>query len=111
MEKPIIVPNKLHPLLEMLPDYLKDTHNYFKIKKMIMETVLTNCGHDSIAKMAACHQCSANMLKRRAMLKKLGFKNPQQYHLWQKVHEKILELYPEMGFDDGTYDKKKYIKV
>lgn len=95
----------------MLPEHLKDTRNYFKVKKMIMETILTKCGHDSIAKMAECKKCSENMVKRRLMLKKLGFKNPQQYHAWDKVHTQIIELYPEMGFANDTYANKKYISL
>lgn len=111
MTEPNILPkqSKLHPLLEMLPEHLKDTRNYFKIKEEIYKTIATNCGHDSIAKMAECEKCSANMMKRRLLLKKLGFKNPPQYHAWQKIHDEIIRLYPEMGFDDGTYAKKKYI--
>lgn len=115
MEEPNIISqqskSKLHPLLEMLPDHLKDTRNYLKIKKEILNSVLSNCTHDSIAKMAECKFCSDKMMKRRMLLKRLGFKNPAQYQAWQKIHEEIIRLYPEMSFDDGTYAKKKYIKT
>ena len=111
MEEPVILnqnqKSKLHPLLEMLPLHLKDPKNYFRIKKEILDTVLTNCGHDSITKMAECKKCSENMMKRRLLLKRLGFKNPQQYHMWQKIHDKGMELYPEEYVDND----KKYIKL
>jgi len=108
-DQPVILPkkSKLHPLLEILPLHLKDPKNYFRIKKEILDTVLTNCGHDSITKMAECKKCSENMMKRRLLLKRLGFKNPQQYHMWQKIMDEIIRLYPEMGFDND----KKYIKL
>ena len=111
MTEPIILPkqSKLHPLLEMLPEHLKDTRNYFKIKAEIYKTIATNCGHDSIAKMAECEKCSKNMMKRRLLLKKLGFKNPPQYHAWQHIHEKGLELYPEEYVGNDFYSKKKYL--
>lgn len=115
MEEPVIInqqsQSKLHPLLEMLPEHLKDTRNYFKIKKELLKTLATKCSHDSIAKMAECKKCSDKMMERRLLLKRLGFKNPVQYQAWQKIHEQIISLYPEMAFDDGTYAKKKYIKT
>lgn len=113
MEEPIIIKqnqkSKLHPLLAILPEHLKDPRNYLKIKKEIYKTIATNCGHDSIAKMAECEKCSKNMMKRRLLLRKLGFKNPQQYQAWQKIMDVIIERFPEMGFSNDTYANKKYI--
>ena len=112
-DEPVIITkdqkSKLHPLLDMLPLHLKEPKNYLRIKKEIYNTIATNCGHDSIAKMAECEKCSKNMMKRRMLLKKLGFKNPQQYQAWQKIMNFILEQYPEMGFDNDTYSNRKYI--
>lgn len=111
MEEPVILrqnqKSKLHPLLEMLPLYLKEPKNYLSIRKAIYETMATTCAHDSIAKMAECKKCSRNMMERRLLLKKLGFKNPQQYQAWQKIMEEIMRLYPEQMFNT----ERKYIKT
>lgn len=83
-----------NPLIASLPEHLKDPANYERIRRAIAETVQTTCTHGSIGEMAACMKCSDNMLVRRKLLKKLGFKNPAQYHAWQKIHNTIKDKFP-----------------
>lgn len=80
------------PLTASLPGYLKDPANFMRIQKMIYETIATTCLHSEIGEMALCKICTENMLKRRKLLKKLGFKNPAQYFAWKRVHEEMISL-------------------
>ena len=93
--------SKTHPLIASLPKALKDPANYEKIKKAISDTMIVKdtklekaCVHEDIASMSTCPRCTKNMLARRMLLKKLGFKNPAQYWAWQKVHEEIKQMFP-----------------
>lgn len=85
---------KLHPMLRDLPDHLKDPANYEKIRKAILQTILTTCSHREMYEWSQCKKCTDKMLERRLLLRKLGFKNPAQYMAWQKIHEKIKERFP-----------------
>lgn len=93
MDKPILKPAK-NPLLDSLPEFLKDPANYDKVQLQILESFRSNCGHSEVIEWASCKICSDKMLDRRRLLEKLGFKNPNQYYAWRKTHEKIKELYP-----------------
>lgn len=86
---------KPNPLVASLPEHLKDPANYMKIKKAIADT-MKKChkSHADVGEMATCWKCSDGMLERRALLKRLGFKNPAQYRKWQEINNKIKELYP-----------------
>lgn len=88
---PTYTPN---PLLKDLPEYLKDPANYMDIQKKILKTILTTCSHTEIAEYAICKKCTKNMLERRRLLKRLGFKNPMQYMAWRRVHEEIKKKMP-----------------
>ena len=91
---------KPHPLMESLPDHLKDPTNYNKIRKAIFDTVATSCGHSDIISMSKCVKCTENMRNRRLLLKKLGFKSPTQYVAWQKIHEEIRVKYPLVNWQE-----------
>jgi len=80
---------KLHPLLASLPDHLKDPANFEKVQLAIINTFRSTCGHGEVLEWAECPKCSEKMLERRALLRKLGFKNAAQYMAWRKVHEEI----------------------
>lgn len=82
---------KVHPILASLPDYLKDPENFKKIQAKIVDTMISSCGHSDIIQWSECKKCTDKMLQRRLLLRKLGFKNPAQYMMWRKVHEKIAE--------------------
>jgi len=95
MEKPkIAIRPRKNPLLANLPDYLKNPANFETVQKQILATILTTCGHSDILEHAACKKCTEKMLARRKLLKKLGFKNAQQYMAWRAVHEEIKRRMP-----------------
>ena len=85
---------KLHPLLAMLPDYLKDPANYYKIQKAIIEAGATKHSHGEITDWAACKYCQQKQWNRKETMLKLGFKNGPQYMMWKKTHIDIIERTP-----------------
>ena len=94
--EPKIYPKfKPNPLVANLPPHLKDPANYWNIKLAIAKT-MQRCrkSHAEIGEMASCKKCTEGMLERRLLLKRLGFKNPAQYHLWSKIHGEIQTRYP-----------------
>ena len=99
MEKPKIdLRPKVHPLLSGMSDYLKNPANYITVMKQIVDSVQTTCNHSDMLEMANCKKCTDMMLKRRRLMKKLGFKNAAQYMAWKKVHEEIQARYPLMDW-------------
>lgn len=85
---------QLHPLLAILPPLLKDPANYQKIRKAILETFISTCDHSEIGEWAKCRKCQNKMDERRLLLRRLGFKNPKQYMLWQRTHEEVSRRMP-----------------
>jgi alkylated DNA repair dioxygenase AlkB len=85
---------KTNPLVASLPDYLKNPANYQEIQMKIIESVMTTCSHSDIGEFARCPKCTEKMLERRKLLKKLGFKNPAQYKVWQQIHQEIRKRLP-----------------
>jgi hypothetical protein len=85
---------ELHPLLKSLPSHLKDHTKFYDIQKKILETIMTSCTHSDLVGFAKCSKCTKNMLKRRKLLRDLGFKNPAQYMAWRMVHEEIKKKVP-----------------
>lgn len=94
--------SKINPLLDSLPEFLKDPANFEKIQKSILMTFISTCGHSEIMDWAKCDKCTKKMLERRKLLKKLGFKNPAQYMAWRKTHEKIKVMYPLVDWKSKT---------
>lgn len=79
-----------NPVFNGLPEYLKDPQHYDKIMRSLLETLATTCSHGDPSEMAKCHKCTQNMLERRALMNKLGFKSSAQFMAWRKVMETIL---------------------
>ena len=102
----IEIKSKVSPLLESLPDYLKEPANYYKVQKAIVDSVQTTCNHGDVLEMAECKKCTDMMLKRRKLMRELGFKNAGQYLAWKKVHEEIKAQYPLMDFKTGKQIKR-----
>lgn len=95
MDKPDIkFKSKSDPLVAFLPDHLKNPANYEDIQKKILATLKTKCSHSDMLEMSKCQKCTDMMIRRRKLLKELGFKNPAQYMQWRKIHEKIKEKFP-----------------
>lgn len=85
---------EVHPLLASLPPHLKDHAKYYDIQKKILETIASTCTHSELIDFASCPKCTGNMLKRRKLLRELGFKNPAQYMAWRMVNEEIKKRVP-----------------
>ena len=87
--KNIVLAPKVNPLVAMLPEYLKDPANYEKVQRLIVETLASNHSHGEVIEWASCKGCQRRFSERGQVLKKLGFKNPGQYMVWKKIHERI----------------------
>lgn len=90
---------KIHPLLASLPEHLKDPANYKKIKALVVKSLQGKCSHGEVVEWAACDKCQQRFHNRRDVLKKLGFRYPAQYMLWQQVHEQIRARMPLIDWD------------
>ena len=86
--------SKSDPMLDSLPDYVKDPRNFMKIQRALIETLACATSHSDPMEMAHCAKCSENMLERRELMKKFGFKSPAQYMAWRRAHEFIKERIP-----------------
>lgn len=89
-----------NPIFDGMPAYLKDPKNYEKIQKTLLDEIASGHSHSEIIGWYNCVDCQKKVQKRHAMMKKLGFKSPQQYLEWRKVHEKIRELMPLRKYND-----------
>lgn len=85
------LPKKLepHPMLKALPDYLKDSANYHKILKAILDVGATKHSHGEIGDWAKCQTCQSKEKDRLMFMRKLGFQSAAQFKAWQSVHEEI----------------------
>lgn len=98
-KKKINLKPKVNPIIASLPEHLKNPANYQKIQKAILETFISTCGHSDMMEWAKCKICTAKMLDRRHLLKKLGFKHPAQYMAWKKIHETIATRFPLVDWE------------
>ncbi len=80
----------LNPWYYGLPDYLKDPAHYYKIEKLIYETLASSCSHGEVMEWASCVKCQKRFFERNSVLKHLGFSNPRQYLNWKKVMNLII---------------------
>lgn len=87
--------------LDSLPDYVKDPKNYQKIEKALLETMVCPKSHSDPMEMTKCKKCTENMLVRRQMLKKLGFKHPSVYLAWKKIQTGIRKRTPLVDWEKG----------
>ena len=84
------LPKKLpRNILTILPRHLKDPKNYEKICKTIYEAGASLCDHAEVFEWYACNKCQQKQHERAEMMRKLGFKNGQQYLMWKKAQEYI----------------------
>lgn len=86
-------------ILDGLPDYVKDPANYMTIQKALLNTLSCGKSHSDPVKMAECKKCTENMLVRRQLLKRFGFKNSAQYMRWRRTHESIKTRYPLVDWE------------
>lgn len=87
-----------HPLLANLPEFLKKPANYIPVQKKLLETMACSKSHSDPLQMFECKTCTDNMLKRRKLMKELGFgddeSTPKRYMLWKKTHEELKRRMP-----------------
>lgn len=90
-EQALALPRKLpsNPLLDTIPNYLKDPANYEKICKAILDAGATPHSHSEVIQWAGCKTCQRKEWDRKEMMKRLGFQSGKQYLLWKKIHEQI----------------------
>lgn len=94
-ETPKKLPKSIaNPLLAGLPQHLKDPKNFLPVQKALLETLTCGKSHSDPSQMFHCKKCTENMVKRRELMRRLGFKSPQQYMEWRRVHEEIKKRMP-----------------
>jgi predicted RNA-binding Zn-ribbon protein involved in translation (DUF1610 family) len=84
---------KVNPL-DGLPEYLKDPKNYMKVQKALLDTMRCPKAHGEVTDVFKCPKCTENMLVRKELMRKFGFKSPNQYMAWKKTHEDIKRSVP-----------------
>ena len=90
MSKPnILHKSAVHPMLAILPDYLKDHNNYEKIQRAILDAGATRHSHNEIVEWSACKHCQQKQHDRAEFIRKLGFTSGAQYMAWKKVQDQI----------------------
>ena len=95
MDKPkISFQSRVNPLVANLPKHLKNPANFEDIQRRIYKTLETKCSHSDLLEFSKCSSCTSMMLKRRKLMRELGFKNAGQYLEWRKIHEKIKATMP-----------------
>jgi|SRR3990167_8850289 len=86
------LPKELPPRVSAflgMPQYLKEPKNYEKIFKAIYEAGNSKCSHSDVLEYSVCKKCEGARFNRMMMMKKLGFKDGQQYLAWRRVHENL----------------------
>lgn len=73
-----------------MPNYLKEPKNYAKIMKAIYEAGNSKCSHSEIFEYSICKKCEQSRRNRVTMMRKLGFRDGQQYLSWRRVMENLL---------------------
>lgn len=92
--------NPTNPLLDGLPEFLKEPKNYMKVQKALLDTL--SCGklHSDPLKMMECSKCTENMITRKKLMEKFGFGKEddvltlKRYMEWKKIHEEIKRRMP-----------------
>lgn len=79
---PKYIPNLL---LKDLPEFLKDPLNYNKIQKALLNTLAGQHSHSEMVTWANCINCQNKMRNHAELMRKFGFKTPQQYMAWKKI--------------------------
>lgn len=82
-------------VFEGMPLSLKDPKNYEKVMKAIYEAGNSKCNHSDILEYSVCPKCEQARFNRVKMMKRLGFKDGQQYLAWRRVHENMRTYHRE----------------
>lgn len=100
---------KVNPL-DGLPAWLKEAKHFMPVQKALLETMSCGKSHSDPSEMFDCQKCSENVVIRRELMKKFGFRSSAQYMAWKKTHEDIknrmpLEMYNKMLHESSTGTK------
>lgn len=88
-----------NPYFDNLPEYTKDPKNFKKIQRALLETLACGRIHSEPSEVFHCKKCNENVMERRKLMAKFGFKDAAQYMAWRKVHETIREKMPLVDWD------------
>lgn len=84
---------KSNPELDGIPDDLKTTERFDEVEKELGKMMISDHTHAKAKKpmesFLNCKRCFAKLLKKRARIQELGFKDYEQYMSWRKVMRKI----------------------
>ena len=78
---------KVNPIFKGLPSRLKDPTNYKKTERDLADTLKTEHKHKKPSEWMKCTDCQKQLLDKRKLMKRIGFKNISQYLEWRKVME------------------------
>lgn len=81
---------KLHPLVAELPEELKDPACYKDIEDKLARIMFSDHQHKYLITFQKCKRCKDKVLKKRAAIKELGFKSYEQYLMWKKIMDIIV---------------------
>lgn len=81
---------KPSPIFDGLPDHVKDPKNYIKIEKKLFKAIKSTHNHEEVVDWAECKRCQKKFIKRRQMMKEYGFTSHQQYLMWKKIMDIIV---------------------
>jgi hypothetical protein len=79
----------VNPLLEGVPDKLKDTKEADKLERILAQIMYSDHKHREMRTFMKCKRCQEKVEKRRKMLEKYGFTDYQQYLTYKRVIELI----------------------
>ena len=80
---------KPNPLLESLPDAVKDPKNYDRIQRELLDTLASGHSHSELSDWVKCVACQGRVRDHKNMMVGLGFKKKGQYMAWKKTQEFI----------------------
>lgn len=95
----------VNPRLASLPDFTRDPRNFYKIQKALLETLHCHTSHSDPAEVFKCKKCTENMMERRKLMEKFGFKSPDQYMEWRREHEAVKRVLTKDAYDSIIDDK------
>jgi len=79
----------VHPLLEGIPDGVKNVEAYVVIERELFNIVKSSHKHKKIGVWMRCKQCQKRHVMQTERIVSLGFKDRAQYSLWRRVMDII----------------------
>ena len=92
---------KVNPVFKGLPDELKDPKNFKGIESKLAKVMVSDHKHKQINAFNECKRCQEKFLKKRELIKSLGFNSIYQYQSWKKVMGYIINKKNLMLYERG----------